>query len=369
MIVSASMGGGHDGAARELAARLERHGVESTVVDFLHAFPRPLAHVWRWIYITQLRRFPESYERSYQLFYRHPRLWGPFVRFQRSLAGRRTMRWIRRHRPDVIVSTYSFASLVLGRLKEEGKTAVPVVNFMPDFGVHPRVVHPALDLNLAIHPVAAASAQRFVSVPTIATGPAVPERFRHVPHERAHRRATLGLGDDDRMVLVVAGSWGVGHGIDHTLQALVDAGDLHVVAVCGNDEELRARLERRGLGTVIGWTDDMAGLIGASDVVVENAGGLTSLEAFTAGVPIVSHRPIPGHGRDNVRGMVEAGVTTAPCDDVELVAVVRELAHDGPRRAAQVAAASAMFVEDPAVRIAALAAGDRERALSVHVDA
>ena len=36
---------------------------------------------------------------------------------------------------------------------------------------------------------------------------------------------------------------------------------------------------------VLGWTDDMAGLMAACDVMVENAGGLTSLEAMAAGLP------------------------------------------------------------------------------------
>src|SRR5919202_3339566 len=138
LFISASMGAGHEGAARELARRAEAQGARTVVVDFLDAFPYPLARLWRSFYLFQLRRMPESYERTYQLFYRFPRLWGPFVRFERALAGRRTLAWVEAHQPDVIVSTYSFATLVAGRLREEGRITVPVVNFLTDFGVHPR---------------------------------------------------------------------------------------------------------------------------------------------------------------------------------------------------------------------------------------
>jgi UDP-N-acetylglucosamine:LPS N-acetylglucosamine transferase len=98
---------------------------------------------------------------------------------------------------------------------------------------------------------------------------------------------------------------------------------------------------------VLGWTDRMPEIMAATDVLVENAGGLTSLEAFACGVPVVSYRPIPGHGRDNIGSMRRAGVTTVPADDAELVAAVDRLARPGPERSAQLAAAAAMFSGDP----------------------
>lgn len=357
LIFSARMGAGHDGAAKELARRLVERGHEATVVDFLDAFARPLSSSWKWFYEFQLRRFPESYESSYQLFYKHPNLWKPFVGFERALAGHRTMRWVEQAQPDVIVSTYSFATLVIGKLKAEGRISVPAVNFLTDFGVHPRAVHPAIELNLAVHPVAADAARRFVTTPVIATGPAVSPAFGKLGPTRAEARAALGLASDQPVVLVVAGSWGIGPALAATVGALVGTGRYHVITVCGRDEQLKRRLDDAALGEVIGWTDQMPTLIAAADVVVENAGGLTSLEAFASGVPIVSYRAIPGHGRDNVATMVRAGVTSAPADDAGLVAAVDRLLTDEGARRRQIEAANAMFVEDPADRILDVAAG------------
>src|SRR5581483_10144545 len=146
--------------------------------------------------------------------------------------------------------------------------------------------------------------------------------------------------------LIVAGSWGIGD-IPATVAPLVADGRFAVVTVCGQDEGLRRRLESEGLGRVLGWTDRMPEIMAATDVLVENAGGLTSLEAFACGVPVVSYRPIPGHGRDNIASMRRAGVTTVPADDAELVAAVDRLARAGPERSAQLAAAAAMFAGDP----------------------
>ncbi|HEX3622179.1 MAG TPA: glycosyltransferase [Acidimicrobiales bacterium] len=360
LLVSARMGAGHQGAAVELARRLQARGRQPVVVDFLDAFPRALAEAWERFYRFQLRYAPDSYESSYQLFYRHPALWGPFVRFERALAGRRVLAWVRDHDPDVIVSTYSFATLVLGKLRQEGAVTVPVVNFLTDFGVHPRAVHPAVDLNLALHAGPAGVAARLTSRPTAAAGPAVAPAYADAAgatERRAEGRAWLGVGDEEQLVLVAAGSWGVGDHMVETVATIVDSGRFRVATVCGSDRRLRRRLEQRNLDIVLGWTDRMPVLMAAADVVVENAGGLTSLEAFASGVPVVTYRPIPGHGRDNVKGMLAAGVTTSPVDDAGLLVALDALTSPGPTREAQLAAARGLFGDDPAEHILALAPG------------
>ena len=347
LLVSARMGAGHQGAATELARRLRARGHTAVVVDFLDAFPRPLAVLWERFYRSQLRYAPESYESSYQLFYRHPRLWEPFVSFERSLAGRRVTSWVAAERPDVVVSTYSFATLVLGRLRQEGSLPVPVVNFLTDFGVHPRAVHPFIDLNLALHDVPARAATDLAPTPTVVAGPAVRPDFEPDPARRAAARKWLGIADDDRLVVVAAGSWGVGGDLAQTVGAIVRSGRFRVVTLCGSDQRLRRRLQRQGLGLALGWTDRMPELLAAADVVVENAGGLTSLEAFASGVPIVTYRPIPGHGRDNTKGMVTAGVTQNPRDHAELIGAIDRLSRPGPERDSQVCRGAALFCGEP----------------------
>src|SRR5204863_4133294 len=115
--------------------------------------------------------------------------------------------------------------------------------------------------------------------------------------------------DDTPLVLLTSGSWGVGADVRQTVEALVQAGLFKVVTMCGTDRKLQQELTGAGLGPALGWTDRMPELLAAADVVLENAGGLTSLEAFDSGLPIVTYRPIPEHGRDNAAQMAKAGVT------------------------------------------------------------
>lgn len=361
LIFSARMGAGHDGAAHELARRARERGVDAEVVDFLDAFPRPLARLWEWFYVLQLRRWPESYESSYQLFYRYRRLWKPFVRFERALAGRRSMRWIRDASPDVVVSTYSFATLVLGELRREGRITVPVVAFLTDFGVHPRTVHPDVDLHLAVHSCAADDARRWVPGDVRAPGPAVSAAYTSRRRGRDEARRSLGIAEDALVVLVVCGSWGIGARIPETVRALVEHGGFTVITACGRDDALRRTLDASAAGLALGWTDQLDAYVAAADVVVENAGGLSSLEALAAGVPVVSFDPIPGHGRDNVRVMVRAGVTSAPADHAALCAEIERLAGDPVDRAARLRTVEKMFVSDPIDDVLAIAGLRRTR--------
>ena len=52
------------------------------------------------------------------------------------------------------------------------------------------------------------------------------------------------------------------------------------VVVCGRNEALAERLRERGLPYVFGWVADMPGLMAAADVMVQNAGAASTVEAF-----------------------------------------------------------------------------------------
>jgi len=351
LIVSASMGAGHDGAARELKRRLEAEGHETRIVDFLDCCPLGIGWFIKWSYLLQLRFAPWSYDLTYRLWYKMPSSWGFIVRLDTFVAGRRLRRAITETDADAVVSTYPLSSLVLGNMRKKGWLKVPVVTFLTDFAVHPLWVHPSVDLHVATSPTAAEAAAARGGRDSRAPGPLVADRFGAAPVEvrRAARRA-LGLAPEDRAVLVVAGSWGVGD-VPGTVDAIARVGGYHPVVVCGRDEQLRIAMEARGVGTVIGWTDEMPRLMAACDAMIENAGGLTANEAFACGLPVVTFLPIAGHGKDNADGMAALGVTRYAHDEAELAQALALTTAPGPERDAQIARARALFAGDAKVDV------------------
>jgi len=349
------MGAGHDGAAKELRRRLERSGHEVEIVDFLDAVALHIGPLLRWYYEFQLRVAPWSYELSYRL---SPVLRVPAIMLDTWLTRRSLKKTIKQFRPDAIVSVYPLASLVLGRMRRKKQLRVPVLTYLTDFAVHSLWVHKGVDRHLAVSEISAQTAESRGGRDAHARGPLVSDRFREVEYDRDAVRTNLGLAPDERAVLVVAGSWGVGDVIE-TVEAIGRSGEFHPITVCGKDDDLRAQLEERGYGTVIGWTDEMPALMAASDALVENAGGLTCMEAFAVGLPVITFRPIAGHGKDNAETMSKAGVNSYARDEAELHTILRSVTVPGEERDRLVNTAHQLFVDDPADDVVELASVEK----------
>jgi UDP-N-acetylglucosamine:LPS N-acetylglucosamine transferase len=355
LIISASMGAGHDGAARELARRLREEGHEAEIRDFLKAPPWPVGTLLQRGYAMQIRHLAWTYELTYRFWCVLPRLCGPLSLFIASLTQRRMRRWADDFGADIVVSTYPLASQGLGVMRQRGTLKAPAVTFLTDFAVHPVWVHPAIDLHIAVHPGPASAAARQSGGPVVAPGPLVSPRFRQ-PVDREAVRAGLGLAPDDKAVFIVAGSWGVG-AIADTFELLRSSGRYVPIVACGRDQRLRRRLLAKGGDErrILGWTDQMPAIMAAADAVVENAGGLTSMEAVTAAVPVISYLPIAGHGKANTRYMEECGVARQAETPEQLLEALDALTAPGPERDAQLAAGRAMLVGDAAADVIALA--------------
>lgn len=368
LIVSASVGAGDAGNARELARRLAAAGHKATIEDFLEAPPLRIGKALCKGYEAELKHAPWAYELAFGMWYLFPFLLAPLARFVSFFTRRRIMGWVEQTRADVVVSTYPIATQALGDLRRRARRRwrkrsalrVPVVNVVTDFGYHPFWAHKSVDLNLAVHASTVNSLARHTGRPSVVCAPLVGPDFSAARQRRPFQRARLGLKPGDGAVLVSSGSWGVG-AVREALRLVAGRPGLVPVVACGRNASLRQQLERvvheEALrAVVLGWTDDMPGVMAACDALVENAGGLTSLEAMRAGLPMVSFRPIPGHGRKSAAAMSAAGVSVLAGTGEELVGHLAELARPGPARQAQLAAAADLFSTDPALAVAQVGA-------------
>lgn len=349
------MGAGHDQVAEELARRLAGRGFRADIVDMWDVLPLRLGRAITGFYRFMIHRSPWLYETVYRMFLRPRPGEGAPSSPVTWIVERRVAAWVAARHPAVAVSTFHLASQVLGGLRRHGRLSSPAATLVVDFATHGSWVDPDIDVNLCLHPVQVPLIESQGGRGAEAVGPVVRPRFLGPVPDRRTARARLGLPFDERVALVVAGSWGAGD-INSTVTAISSTG-FHALVVCGRNERLRARLARRPDTTVLGWVDDMEQVMAAADVVVENAGGLTAMEAMAVGVPVVSFAPIPGHGKDNVALMAEAGISVYAHDADELANALRALA-DGPQRQRHAEPGRAMFVADAAERIASLAAHD-----------
>ncbi|MCM2579946.1 MGDG synthase family glycosyltransferase [Streptomyces meridianus] len=353
LILSASMGAGHDAVARELARRLRGQGHEATVVDLLTLLPAGAGEALREGYRFAVRRLPWIYAAVYRTFFGSgSRLRGDATPLARA-AERQLLAVVSEVRPDVVVSTFHIAAQVTGGLRARGALRPPSVVAVTDFAVHRQWLHPGNDLHLCLTPAAADRARAGTGRPARVTGPVVPPHFRRAAAAPASRwqRTLTDLARGRPPVLLSAGAWGAGSAFPETAALLARSGFLPVV-LCGNDDRLARRLSRQPGCLALGWVDDLAELMTAGRALVDNAAGQTAAQALAAGLPVVGYRAVPGHGAEGVREMSAAGLSEFAAGPAELLHVVRRLTDPGPFREQRIAAGRAAFTADSARVIA-----------------
>ncbi|SNS08183.1 Monogalactosyldiacylglycerol (MGDG) synthase [Streptosporangium subroseum] len=401
LILSASMGSGHDVIAMELVRRLAAEGVEAEVVDILDLLPLRLGTALRGWYSWMMRSAPWLYALIYQIFFVPGR--APSVSPLTIVIAARLRRLVGSRQVAEVVSTFHVAAQAAGHLRWHGRLPVPSTVLLTDFAAHRLWLHPGNDRYLCPDLATAHVVHTATGCPVSCHAPVVRLGFRRPgpgvtpivrpdsgqpesgavpavhsdsgrtesgvapavhsdsgqpesgvapavrPEPRpgigaASMRSRIGARAGDRLVLVSAGAWGVG-GVEETARVLARSGRYLPVILCGHNRELRRRLRHTGIA--LGWCDDMPGLMATAYALVDNAAGVTCREAMAAGVPVVSYRPIPGHGRDGARAMARAGLSVYARDTGELLAALDRFGH-GEERDRQVARGAALFALSPA---------------------
>ncbi|HWN36798.1 MAG TPA: glycosyltransferase [Pseudonocardia sp.] len=322
LVISGSVGAGHDGAADELIARLRKLGVRADRRDYLDAVPWFARLVLRHGYTLSVGYAPQVFDWVFAKledsgWVQRITLWLCFA------ARRRVRRWS--HGYPVVVSTYPLAGQTLGQLRDAGALDAVTVTYLTDPAVHRMWVHPSVDHHLTVTEATSRMGRLVYRTPMRPVGGLVSTRFneRLSPERCRALREELGLSLDRPVALVVTGSLGMGE-VPGAVREIAGTGVAQVLVLCGRNAKLRAELAEQPGVVALGWRKDVPDLMAISDVLVHNAGGLSVTEALTAGLPAVTYRPIPGHGIANAATLAEAGLAPWPKNQAELAQVVRE---------------------------------------------
>jgi UDP-N-acetylglucosamine:LPS N-acetylglucosamine transferase len=338
LILTASVGEGHDLPARTLADQLreERPGVEVVTEDGLQVMGK--------VFVLVNERAPGV------VFFRFQWLWdatfwlcvalGPTRRLTqrivRGLGSRGMLKLIHRVRPDVIVSVYPVATEVLGGLRRRGKLEIPVVAGITDLAAMHYWAAPGVDLHLLTHPESEEEVRMVAGHDTdvqVVHGLTRPE-FSH-PCDPVEARAAVGLPPEGNVVLVSGGGWGVGD-LESAIDTALALDDVAVVAcLCGRNEDLYARLaERYGAEQrvrLVGFTEQMSEWLAAANALVHSTGGLTVLEAYVRGCPTISYGWGRGHIRVNNAAFRRYGIAEVVAGRRELNQALRAALTSSPR--------------------------------------
>jgi processive 1,2-diacylglycerol beta-glucosyltransferase len=331
LILSASIGEGHDLPARLLAEALRERGASVAIHDTLAIFGWPMGDAF-----LQASPFhSELGNRIFDVEFFFGSVWLPGRRFvQRGmylLGGGRMRRSLAHARPDLIVSVFPAATEVLGQMRQRGQLGVPVVSGITDLSALQFWSHPGVDLHLIIHPESEEEVRGFAPDSRIETVTGLYDDKFLEPRDRIEARRDLGLPTEPRIVLVSGGGWGVGD-LQGAIDVALDLPDTFVVALCGRNEDVRAALDARFASDervrIEGFTTEMSDYMAAADALVHSTAGLTVLEAILRGCAPISYGWGRAHIRINNRAYVRHGLAQVAANPTELRATLTEaLAH------------------------------------------
>jgi 1,2-diacylglycerol 3-beta-galactosyltransferase len=126
-------------------------------------------------------------------------------------------------------------------------------------------------------------------------------------------------------VLLMGGGEGMGQLSTIAKACNKSALDIELVVVAGNNKALKQRLEQYNWKInvkIFGFTNQIAALMKASDLVLTKGGPTSILEAATLGIPMVVYDYLPGQEEGNVLALLTSGAGQLVTDTEQLVSLL-----------------------------------------------
>jgi len=344
-IVSSRVGGGHQSVAQALREALEAipdAPVQVWVDDLYLQHGRYPVSRFPWFYATVTRRFPRLWRLIFDVTNRPPS--GPRYNWIGDVIGGPSLsRLIAERRPDAVVTVLPGTTGFVARsvLRSEVPANVEVV--VTDWA----------DVHLgwastfpAQYTVPTENAvQTFISVgipPAMVhrSGFLVREQFANVeqgPDAQRRARERLGLPEDRFLFLAMAGAEGSPAALAHLGAVARTPLDADILVVCGRNRRLFRRIERlEGVNSIVplGFVENIAELMVASDVLLTKPGGVTLAEAFCSRLPVLAFDPLPGQEEGNARYAAANGAAELASSPAQLASLATELRWSPERRLA-----------------------------------
>jgi processive 1,2-diacylglycerol beta-glucosyltransferase len=304
LILAVRFGSGHWQAALALKrALVEEHPeIEVEVVNYLKFAGSLLDIMLRVVYQDLMIRVPPLYRRFFQ-YTDHQSQGSLFQQFIKTYGVPAFLLYIRRKKPDLIVSTYPVPAAVVSWLKRRGLVNCPLVTVITDYVLHLTWIQPGTDLYIAPNGLVAEDLVRRGVLPeqVAATGIPIDPRFMKKA-DRVPPRLLPDLPEELQglpLVLVISGPTNFGGELSRICRLLAGLPVPHVAVVLGvRFPRLRLNLRRavkKGPNKVfiIGYSREVPLFMAAASCLISKAGGITVSEALAAELPMLIYKALP----------------------------------------------------------------------------
>lgn len=365
LIATITAGGGHLAAAAALeeAWRAARPDDTLEKIDLLKFFSPLHRKIHSDGYLTLVERAPELWGMVFAKT-DNPKVARTLNKLKRvfpSQSRAKFQRHVKQFNPDAVLCTHYLPLEILGLADRQSrpkasrnargkaaettpcsKTGPFIVSVITDFEAHALWMESCVDLYcVAAEETKARLVARGASSENIAaTGIPIAAKFSSKVDPKAVRK-NYGLRDDQRVLLVLSGGFGMGPVAEILAELDKVPHEFQTVVVTGRNEELRRDLaaqDRKHPTHVLGFASNMHELMAIADLVITKPGGLTSSEALAMGKPLFILNPIPGQEAANSDFLLERGAAAKVNRVEDLPYRIGQLL--GSKKLAQMAAAA-----------------------------
>ncbi len=312
-LLYASAGTGHKTAALALSRWFEKEspGCETLCLDTLDFTNALVRGFYARSYLEMVRRAPRLWGYFYDTF-DEPEAADGIVAALNELTERlhlnRLIERLEAFAPDALLFTHFFGAAAVA---EQLQPHRPVFYVNTDFLSH--VFHRSRRFTgwfvASEETRLQYEADGIDMARVVVSGIPVSPRYLSLPSKEEARR-NLGLSGKDPVILVMGGGIGVGP-FEEVVASLVGDERLAVLAVCGNNKKIKARLEETFDGAknlkIFGFVDAIENHYVASDLIFTKPGGLSTSEILCAGTPMIIVDPIPGQEQRNSDYLLDRG--------------------------------------------------------------
>ena len=322
LIATATAGGGHLAAAAALEEswRALRPDDEIKTVDLVDFFSPLHRKVHADGYVKLVEHAPEIWGMVFGKT-DNPRVARRLHDIKRVFPSKSRSKFtafINDFAPDAVVCTHYAGLDILGGMgpRTQGRakkmTRRPhVTSVVTDFEAHALWMEPSVNLYCvaAEETRARMIARGAKPQDVVATGIPIASRFSDDPVTKDIRKK-LGLRDDQPVMLVLGGGFGMGPVAEILTELDKISAPFQTVVVAGRNQELRRALavcDRKHPTHVFGFAGNMHELMAVADLIITKPGGLTTSEALAMGKPLLIINPIPGQEAANSDFLLERG--------------------------------------------------------------
>ncbi|REK67589.1 MAG: UDP-N-acetylglucosamine--LPS N-acetylglucosamine transferase [Brevibacillus sp.] len=330
LIFSASIGNGHNQAARAMQESLAEKGYTSMIIDTLEYISPTFHKILLESYMNLLRLSPKMWGRIYhnteKIRFFDMNLW------MNKLLANKLKKLINSVQPDAFIATHPFASCMLSVLKGRNGWREPIYTIITDYTIHPSWINHHINYYFIAHEQLyyLVDIYRHDHRKFIPLGIPIMRKFRQ-PLDKELIRQKMQIAPGTRCVVLSGGGLGLGS-MEQVLDGLEAINlPLKTFILTGTNDKLYRKVSAhtyRHEVMPLRFINNFHEYLEIADLIVTKSGGLTTAEVMSKQVPMIIYNPLPGQEERNSHFLLNNGCAVHANVSEQLIYFIEELLHN-----------------------------------------